>query len=123
MVHINAAKKALFFNTVFTRKVFSLLQIFKKSGIIRDYKLFKSATSRAYIRVYAAYHNDLPLSKSTKLISTPSRTFYVSYNALRFVEKRTGGSVFLISTNHGIVAHKTAVQNRKGGVIVGSFSI
>jgi ribosomal protein S8 len=123
MVNINAAKKTLAFNTVFTKKVFALLKIFKKYGMVKDYKLLNTNDKRVAVRVYLIYYRYLPLNKNIKLISTPSRTFYVSLNSLKFLEKRTGSSIFLISTTKGIVTHKVALQNNTGGVLVGYFAI
>jgi ribosomal protein S8 len=66
-----------------------------------------------------AYYNKIALVKNIRLISTPSRTLFVSYKALRLLSKRTGLATYLISTSLGILPHKEALRKRIGGILLG----
>jgi ribosomal protein S8 len=123
MVNINAAKKNLTFNILFTRKVIKLLAFFKKSGVICDYKILLTTEKRPVIRVFLSYYKNLPLNKNFKLLSRPSRTFYMSLKALRFVAKRVGSAVYIISTDKGLMSHDDAILAKRGGILIGFFFI
>ncbi len=122
MINVNSAKKNLAFNMVFTKKISPLLHIFKKYGLIRNYTI--NVTSKGLVaRVYLSFYKNNPLCKNFKLISKPGNTYYISLRALYLVSKRTKNSIFILSTNKGLITHNEAILQKIGGVVIGFFSV
>jgi ribosomal protein S8 len=123
MINVNVASKNLAFNMVYTKKTIQLLYFFKKYGLIKTFNVSKVSSNNPIIRVYLSYHRDLRLCQNIKLISTPSRSFYISLKAIKLVDKRTLGSIFILSTNKGLITHKEALLHKTGGKLIGFFSV
>jgi ribosomal protein S8 len=56
------------------------------------------------------------------VLSTSSKSFYISYKALRLLSKRTGNSIFIISNSLGLTEHTTSLKQKNGGMLMGFFS-
>lgn len=94
-----------------------------KSGVIWSYHFVKPSNLRPKVRIILSYYNNIPLSKRVKLISRPSKSFYISLKALKLMDKKLGNSLFIVSTTEGLITHKEAILHRKGGILIGFFSI
>jgi ribosomal protein S8 len=57
------------------------------------------------------------------LISNQSKIFTISYHSLKLLTKKSGSSVFLISTSKGLLSNKEAINQKNGGIILGFFSL
>jgi len=123
MINLNKAKKKLFFKVLFTIKIIRLLRLLKKTGVIQTYTLLNSNKNRRYILIYLYYYKNISLTKNFRLITKPSKSYFISHKALRLLSKRTIGSIFILSTNQGLMTHHDALTRRLGGAIIGFFSI
>jgi ribosomal protein S8 len=56
-------------------------------------------------------------------MSKPSKKLFISYKALRLLSKKTGRSVFLISTSSGVIPHHVAIKKNLSGFILGFITI
>jgi ribosomal protein S8 len=86
-------------------------------GLVSRYFCFTTDKSNK-IRVCVNFYKYLPICKNLKTISTPSRTFHVSYKALVLLHNRTLNSVYLLSTPAGLVTHLDAIKDKTGGKIL-----
>lgn len=123
VINIRALQKSLCFEIVYTKAVFNFLKFFKKNGVINNYVLFFGPRSQLFIRIYLVYYKKLPLSSNCRIITRPSKQYFITYRALTLLSKRTFDSTYLISTDFGLLSHNDAVNCRKGGVVVAYFSV
>jgi len=110
------------FEIIFTKKTLNFLKFLKSFNFIHKYVLIKK-NKNIYIKVYVYYYKNKPVCSSFKLISKPSKLFNISYKSLRLLDKKSGSSVFIISTSKGLLSHKDAIKNKLTGNLVGFFSI
>lgn len=122
LININKAGRNLYFEIIFTKKVFKFLFFLKKFNFIYKYVLVNKNQS-FYIKIYLYYYKNKKICSHFKLISRPSHLFSISYKALRLIDKRSGSSIFILSTSIGLISHKEALKNNITGNVIGFFSI
>lgn len=120
LINISSSHKELIFKIPYTRKLLVILQVFKKINFIRQYFLIKN-NNNFLIKIFPYYFKDLKPIKTFKLISKPSRSYYISLKALRLLSKRTGSALFLLSTSKGILTHNEAINAKLSGFLLGFF--
>lgn len=116
-----ASQKKLSLTIVYSRKAILLLKLLYSIGAIQNYYLLndKGVKQKTLIKIYVTFYKKLPLTKYFKLMSRPSRTFHISYAALRILQKKTYSSVYFLSTSIGLITHHDAVKLRIGGNLIG----
>jgi ribosomal protein S8 len=114
-ISINTLGKNLSFKIYYTQKILKILKILKNLGVIRRFYLLKTNKNKTLVRVYPFYYKNRITYGFLKIFSTPSKSFFISYRALRYLNKCSGGSHYLIETNEGIVTHKIAIKKKLGG--------
>lgn len=122
-IKINQSKKSLYFDIIFSKKNLIIIKLLQNLGMIRRFYIIKIKNKNLKIRIFILFYKNLPLFLDFKLISKPSISFYISLNALSLLNKRTLNSVFLLSTNFGIITHKEALKLNTGGRLLASFSL
>ena len=123
VINIRALQKSLRLEIVYTKAILNFLKFFQKNGVINSYALFLGPKNQLFIKIYLVYYKKLPLSSNCKIITKPSKQYFISYKALMLLSKRTFDSVYLISTDLGLLSHHDAIRNRRGGVVVSYFSL
>jgi small subunit ribosomal protein S8 len=122
LININKAKKNLCFPILFTIKNYQFVKILKKFNVIHDYKLCKKNNFN-YIRITLFFYKNNPVCFNFRIISRQSKIFTISYQSLLLLTKKSGSSIFLISTSKGILSNKEAIRQKIGGILLGFFSI
>lgn len=122
-INLHAARKSCKLTTNYSKKLLKYLIIFKQIGLITSFVLKQKNLIKKNVDIYLFYYNLLPLCKHYKLMTRPSRKFYISFKGLRLLNKRTHSSVFLISTHRGLITHQQALKFKIGGMLIGFFSI
>lgn len=120
-ININKARKNLIFKINFSKRNLIFLRLLKNLNFIHKFLVIKK-NNKLCIYIYLYYFKNAWIGKNFKLISTPSKSFFISFKALRLLTKRTGNSIFIISTNLGLVTHNTAVKEKIGGLLIGFYS-
>lgn len=114
---LNSNKKKLNFEILYTKKNIRLVYFLNKIGLIKNYFCFTK--NQFYkIKIFIAFYKFLPICKNLKLLSTPSRSFYVSYKALSLLHNRTLDSLLILSTSRGLITHLDALKLKIGGKIL-----
>lgn len=121
LININKLKKNLTFNVFFTKKNLYFVIFLKNFNFIYKYTLIK-IKDKTYIKIFLYYYKNKIICNNFKVISTPSKSFFLSYNSLRIISKRTSASIFIISNDKGIISHNSALKDKKGGLVLGFFS-
>lgn len=122
LININKAKKNLCFSLLFTVKNYQFVRILKKFNVIYDYKLFKKNNFN-HIKITLFFYKNNPVCFNFKIISRQSKVFTISYHSLLLLTKKSGSSIFLLSTSKGILSNKEAIHQKIGGVLLGFFSL
>ena len=116
--HVNIAisRKLLTTTIRFSNKLFTLVRLLHRIGLVRNYVIFSKKYK--YIRFSPLFYKGKAFYKGIRLISTQSKKFYISVIALRRVAVAAKSTVFILSTSHGIVTHKEALQAGIGGLLL-----
>lgn len=122
LININKLHKNLTFYIIFSKKNLVFLNFLKNFNFIHKYILIKK-NNRLLIKIYLYYYKNKKISPFFKLISKPSKNFFVSYKILRLLSKRTAGSIFIISTSKGLLSHHEAIKNKVSGKLIAFFSL
>ena len=122
LININKAKKNLSFFVIFSFKNYQFIKTLKKFNVIHDYKLLKKNNFN-YIKITLFFYKNKIVCYSFKLISNQSKTFTISYESLKLLTKKSGSSIFLISTSKGLISNKEAINQKIGGILLGFFSL
>lgn len=120
-ININKIQKNSYFYVFFTAKNVYFLKFLRHFKFIHKYFLVRK-NGLVFIKVYIYYYKNKPTCSTFKLLSKPSRRFLISYKALNLLHKRSGSSIYLISTSKGLLSNLEAVHRRVGGVVIGFFS-
>jgi ribosomal protein S8 len=120
-IKFNVNHKNLIFKIIFTKKNLIFIKILRKLNFINRFVVIKTK-NLYFIKIFAYYYKTNQIGKNFKLLSTPSKTFFISFKALKLLSKRSGASIFLISTTKGIITHQHALKNKIGGIVIGFFS-
>jgi ribosomal protein S8 len=56
-----------------------------------------------------------------KLISKPSKSYFLSLHSIKLINKRLGASLLILSTSNGYLTHLQALEKGVGGEAVGLF--
>lgn len=122
LININKLRKNLNFKVIYTKKNILFLNFFKKFNIIYKYTIIRK-NELTYINVYLYYYKNMTTCSHFKLITKPSQRFSISYKALRLLQKKSGTSIFILSTPFGIMSHHEALKKNTTGLVIGFFSI
>ncbi|NOY14807.1 MAG: 30S ribosomal protein S8 [bacterium] len=98
----------------------AVLSVLKKEGYIKDFKVDKQPP-KSFITVYLRYNLDKhrrpqPAIQGLKLVSTPGRRIYISYNQIPPVFSGIG--INILSTNKGILTGAQAQKAKTGGELI-----
>ena len=122
LININKLRKNLYFFLLFTVKNYQFVKILKKFNVIHDFRLIKK-NKFVYIKITLFFYKNNIICYNFKIITRPAKIFNISYNSLVLLSKKTNSSIFLISTSKGILSHKEAILQKKGGMVLGFFSL
>ncbi len=122
LITINRLRKILSFKIIFSKQNLNIIKFFKKINLIYKYTIIKNK-NKNYIRINLYFFKNNKIAPAFKIISKPSKKFFISLNSLRLLDKKTGRSLFLISSSKGLLTQKTALKYKTSGYIVGFLTI
>lgn len=117
--HVNIAisRKLLKITIKFSVKIIKLVHTLHRLGVIKSFRLSKR-NKNYYITLSPFFYKSSTYFSKVKLVSTSSKKFYISYWALRFVDKSVGNSIYVLSTSKGLLTHKECMKFKIGGVLL-----
>lgn len=119
---MNTAKKLLVFQIIYTKKNYELVNILKKTGLIKSF-CFLNVNNSLKIKISPFFYKNLPVCKRLKLLSKPSKSLFISFKALKLLHNRTNDSIFFLSTTKGVITHLDALRAQIGGKLITRISI
>nr|ASY95737.1 ribosomal protein S8 [Stylonychia lemnae] len=127
-IKFNLKNKKIYFHLPYLRKTWELIIFFKKYSLVSTYTLIKNKKSnknnkinKIFIKIYLSYYRNLSTTSNFKMLSTITKTFYISYRSLKILNLRTGCGLYLISTSYGLMFHTQAIEKHLGGFVVAFF--
>lgn len=121
-IKLNSARKNLKFILPYTKKSFLFLNFLKHINYIYKFKIFLKDNKLNFL-IFLYYFNQLSLVKNFKILSKPSKSYFVTLKSLILLSKRTHSSIFILSTSKGFLTHKEAIKKKIGGIMLGFFLI
>lgn len=116
-INLNAARKNFKFYVIFNKTNLNLLKTLNRFGVVLSYSLVKDG-GFFKIAVYVYYFKNILLLKNFRQISTSSKSFFISAQMLFLLNKRSANSIFLLSTNQGVVSQQEALKKNVGGKLL-----
>ena len=107
---------------IFSTKILNLIKLFYLIGCIFRYKIISLANGKKYIKISLFFYKNKTFFKLIKLVSTPSKLFYISYNSLNIITKSLKSSILILSTSKGLMTHISANKLKIGGLLIFTIS-
>ncbi len=95
-----------------------IARILMETHFVHDYKVLDDGR-HGVLRLYLKYHEDRPVIRGMKRISTPGRREYAGVADLPRV--RNGLGTAIISTSRGIMTDREARENNVGGEVLAAI--
>ena len=116
-LNLNLSKNTINNYFFFSKNNFYFIKMLYSLGCIFRYKIV-FLKGKKFIKVNIFYYKYKPFYKNIKLISTPSKIFYITKKALNILTKSINSSTLIISTNKGILSHNLAIKKNTGGIVL-----
>ncbi len=93
-----------------------VLEVLKREGYIRDFKLSKGDHGQAEVNIELKYFDGQPVIREVSRVSTPGRRVYTKISELPRVYNGLGISI--LSTPRGVMSDKEARAANVGGEVL-----
>ena len=100
----------------FSKLFVQILDVLKREGFIRTYKLVGETPAQRAIRVYLKYAKKIPAISQVVRISKPGARTY--RNAASLPRVLGGHGVAVVSTSKGLLTERDAYKQRIGGEVL-----
>jgi ribosomal protein S8 len=115
LIKMNYICKKKKLNLKIYKKDLKIIQIFVKLNLITIVK--KNINKNLIVDIYFQYIGGEPLFKNIKNLNKPSKTTLINYKQLLKINKKNN-SLFIISTNKGLITNFEAEKYKIGGNII-----
>ena len=115
----SSKNKKLLFKIQINKKSLKLLFILKKHCIISSFSIIKNKLKRTFVLINPSYNKRLNINFFFKSFFLTNHRLQLSIRALKLIKKRTGNSIYLLSTSYGVIDHFQALENSKSGFLLG----
>ena len=93
-----------------------IVEILRNEGYIKNFRLYEDG-KQGVLRVYLKYHNEEPVIRGIRRISTPGRRQYVNRDTIPKVLNGLG--VAIVSTSSGVFTDEQCREKGVGGEVLG----
>lgn len=121
-ITFNAKNKKLIFKIQINKKSIKLLSLFKRHNLISSFCLLtnkQKKQKKTFVLISPSYNKLLKINFFFKSFFLTNHRLQISLKALKLLKKRTGNSVYIVSTSFGILDHLQAIEKSKSGFILG----
>ena len=121
--HLNFTyvQNARFNKLKFSNNLYLLINLFLEIGFLYKFLIIKNQMKQKVLKeilITMFFYKNTPFFKSCHLVSTPSKSFFISIKALRILKVNLEQSILILSTSKGIITHLKALQFGIGGLIL-----
>lgn len=118
-MNLHYKHRTLNFKMRYTYKHYIFLKYLLKSGYVLSFFItYNRILNRKYINISLFYYKNFSFFKPIKLISKPSKHYFISLHSLKLVSKYLGASSLLLSTSNGYLNHQESIKLKKGGEMI-----
>jgi small subunit ribosomal protein S8 len=93
-----------------------IVEILRDEGYIKNFRIYEDG-KQGVLRVYLKYHNEEPVIRGIRRISTPGRRQYVNRDTIPKVLNGLG--VAIVSTSSGVFTDEQCREKGVGGEVLG----
>ena len=94
------------------------LRIFKKLGLLNSYFVYSPTSKFFLVKVSPFFYRKTAFFKKVKLVTTPSKKFFVKISTLRIIAKSVGTAIIILETSKGLLTHQEALKLGLSGIIL-----
>jgi ribosomal protein S8 len=121
--HLNfsAIQVAKFNRLFFSTSTYMLIKVLQEIGFIYKFLIITKNKPRLVFReilITMFFYKQSPFFKSCSLVSTPSKSFFITLKALRILKINLNQSVLILSTTKGVITHFKALSLNVGGLLL-----
>jgi ribosomal protein S8 len=106
----------------YDKQFIKLLAPLYKTGLILSFKVLHLSLTKTndnkkiHIKVILRIFHNLALTDKIKILSTPTKRKYLSYNDI--VQINSKGNLFFFSTSKGIISQNECLKFKIGGILL-----
>lgn len=116
---IHTAQKRIYFDMIITRRVLPVLKLLHQLNLVRRfYFLAKTKPFEQKVRIFPFYNKTQTIISNFKLHFHKTHPVTIKYQALKLLQKSTGGSSLILNTPQGLMTHRSALTHKVGGVLI-----
>ena len=100
---------------------YTIVYLLYKIGCLNNFVIYTKKIQNVYQKlIYFSifFYKNSPFFKQIKLISSSSKKHTITYKALKIINQSIGSSILLISTSHGLMTHRQALNVKLGGLLI-----
>ena len=113
------SKKHRYKNLRFTKTTKNIAQVLHRAGAISNFTIFNSPINhQTYLKITIFFYKNSPFFKKIKLVSSPSKKFYITTHSLILLQKIFKSSILILSTSKGLLTGTEALSIGVGGSII-----
>jgi len=101
----------------FSKKILKIFTLLHKVGSIKDFVITGNLPLKK-IRFSVFFYKNTPFFKNIKAVSTPSKKFFISKKGLSLLLKGSKSTIFILSTNKGLLTAEQALSLGVGGTLL-----
>ena len=121
--HLNFAQiqNARFNKIKFSNNIYLLINLFLEIGFLYKFLIITKKQKNKIIKeilITMFFYKNTPFFKSCNLISTPSKSFFITIKALRILKVNLEQSILILSTSKGVITHTKALKFGIGGLML-----
>ena len=106
---------------MYTKKNLNIIRILADIGCVHRFFITQSNKlnpNSLVIWLTVFLYKNTPFFKSFRLLSTPSRQYTITAQALRILNTSLGSSTIILSTSDGLITHQSAIYKGIGGLLL-----
>lgn len=123
MIRVHSNAKNMQFVIPYTQRIHQFLRVLKKIGLIGNYTLQANEAQKVFFYINVVYYKRMLLTKNCKIISKPSKSYFISKKALQLLDQRSSQTFYIISNSFGLLTHKESILLNQGGVLMSYINI
>jgi ribosomal protein S8 len=100
----------------YNNKILTLAYLLKSVGCLNSVVVISK--SRKLLKISTLFYKNKSFYRGVKLLSTPSKSFFVKLKTLKLLHKSLGNSVLVLETSKGLVTHTLALRMQVSGKLL-----
>jgi ribosomal protein S8 len=115
-INFALSKRLLISKLKFSKKTLKLIKILAKSGVLKNFFITSSTPKYIYFSIF--FYKNTTFFKHVRLISTQTKKFYISLNAIKKLTKVMRTTVLILETSKGLLTNVEALRYKTGGILL-----